>query len=228
VDSRRALTRYRCLILDHDDTAVDSTGRIHYPAHRRTMEILRPGEEPVDLETWFAKNFEPGIMRYLVEEVGLTPEELEVEHRVWREFTSRETPKFFPGFLEALAAYRAQGGMFVVVSHSEAGVIRAHYREASNGFRLSPDLVFGWDLGPERRKPQPYPVLETLKRLDLGPRDVLVVDDLKPGIDMAVAAGVDAAAACWSHDIPAIRDFMDRSCVAAFASVSEFAEFILR
>ena len=31
--------RFKCLILDHDDTAVDSTASIHYPAH---VEIMNP------------------------------------------------------------------------------------------------------------------------------------------------------------------------------------------
>ncbi len=192
------------------------------------MEVLRPGKTPVDLETWFAKNFDPGILAYLVDELGLTPEELKIEHRIWREFTSREVPQFYPGFLEALAAYQARGGRIVVVSHSEEHVIRAHYAAASNHHRVTPDLVFGWDLAPEERKPSPYPVVETMRRLNLAPRDVLVVDDLKPGIDMALAAGVDAAAACWGHDIPLIRDFMRRTCIATFATVPEFAAFVLR
>jgi len=220
--------RYRCLILDHDDTAVDGTRRVHHPAHRRALEVLRPGREPADLETWFEKNFDPGIMSYLVDELGFTPDEMEVEHRIWREFTGRETPEFYPGILEALAEYQCQGGRLVVVSHSEADVISAHYAAASNGHPVAPDLVFGWELGPERRKPHPYPVYETLRRLALEPRDVLVVDDLKPGVDMARAAGVDAAAACWSHDIPAIRSFMEANCVACFATVAEFSDFILR
>ena len=224
---KEGITRYRCLVIDHDDTAVDGTRRVHYPAHRRAMEVLRPGVEPVSLETWFEKNFDPGIMGFLVDELGLSPEELEVEHRIWREFTSRDVPRFYTGFLEALAAYQRRGGLVVVVSHSEEHVIRAHYAAAANGSSVTPDLVFGWDLGPDRRKPSPYPVLETLRRLELAPRDVLVVDDLKPGIDMALAAGVDAAAAFWSHHIPAIRAFMRETCVATFDTVEEFADFVL-
>jgi len=220
--------RYRCLIIDHDDTAVDGTPKVHYPAHRRSMELLRPGEEPVDLETWYAKNFHPGILSFLVDELGFSEQEMEVEHRIWREHTSTITPEFFPGFLEALAGFRDRGGSIVVVSHSEEEVIRAHYRAASDGLGVVPDLVFGWDLGPERRKPNPYPVLEALRRLRIEARDALVLDDLKPGIDMARAAGVDAAAAGWAHDIAPIREFMRRSCVAVFDTVDEFAEFILR
>jgi HAD superfamily hydrolase (TIGR01509 family) len=200
---------------------------VHYPAHVRAMEVLRPGRPVVDLETWFRKNFDPGITAYLVDELGLTPAELEIEHRIWREFTSSMTPNFYPGVLEALAAFQRQGGLVVVVSHSEEAVIRSHYDQAADGHRVTPDLVFGWDLGHERRKPHPYPVLETLRRLRLKPAEVLVLDDLKPGIDMAVAAGVDAAAACWSHELPEIREFMRRSCVACFATVAELRDYLL-
>lgn len=223
-----AATRYRCLILDHDDTAVDGTRTVHHPAHLRVMELLRPGQAAADLETWFAKNFHPGIAAYLADELGMSGHELEVEHRIWREFTARERPPFYPGFLDALATYRRAGGLLSVVSHSEGDVIRAHYAEQSDGRPVIPDLVFGWELGPERRKPHPYPVLETMRRLEVESHEILVVDDLKPGVDMAARAGVDVAAAGWSHDIPAIRTFMEQRCVAYFETVAQFAEFILR
>ncbi len=219
--------RYRCLILDHDDTAVDSTRQVHHPAHERAMQVLRPGHVPADLETWFAKNFDPGIMGYLVGELGFSEAELAVEEKIWRQFTSRGTPQFYPGFLETLRVFQQRGGAIVVSSHSEEQVIRNHYRIASDGHPVEPDLVFGWDLGPEWRKPHPYAVNETLRQLDLDACEVLVVDDLKPGIDMAVSAGVDAAAAGWSHHIPAIREFMRHSCVATFDTVDEFTEFVL-
>jgi len=221
-------TRYRCLILDHDDTAVDSTRRVHYPAHLRSMEVLRPELPPIDIETWFQKNCDPGIMQFLIDELGLTPEELAVENRIWREFTARGTPRFYDGFLEALAAYKAGGGHVAVVSHSESHIILGHYRAASGALGVAPDLVFGWELEPDKRKPNPYPVQETIRQLGLDRRDVLVVDDLKPGIVMARYAGVDAAAAGWAHDISSIREFMNQTCVAYFATVAEFADFILR
>jgi len=207
---------------------VDSTRRVHYPAHLKSMEVLRPGLKPIDLDTWFRKNCDPGIMQFLLDELQLTPEELVVEHRIWREHTARETPHFYPGFLEALAEYKARGGRVVVVSHSESNVIMAHYRAAAGSLGVEPDLVFGWDMEPELRKPNPFPVHETVRLLDLEPRDVLVLDDLKPGIVMARAAGVDAAGAGWAHDISVIREFMRETCVAYFATVGEFAEFVLR
>ncbi len=207
---------------------MDSTRRVHYPAHLEVMERLRPGSRPVDLDTWFRKNCDPGILPFLVDELGMTPAELALEHEIWREHTARETPHFYAGFLDALAAYKARGGRVVVVSHSDTNVILSHYTGAANGRRVMPDLVFGWELEPERRKPDPYPIHETLRRLGLAASDVLVVDDLKPGIEMAQAAGVDAAAAGWAHNIPAIREYMQQSCVAYLETVAAFAEFILR
>jgi phosphoglycolate phosphatase/pyrophosphatase PpaX len=224
---REVPTRYRCLVIDHDDTAVDSTASVHYPAHVRGMELLRPGQPVVDLDTWFCRNFEPGIMAFLTGEIGFTPEEMEIEYGIWREYTTTRIPHFFPGFLETLAAFKARGGHVVVASHSETDNILAHYRAAGNGSGLLPDLVFGWELPHDQRKPAPYPVLETMRRFALAPHEVLVVDDLKPGIEMARAAGVDAAAVGWAHDIPLIREWMQRTCVAYLATVAEFREFVL-
>jgi phosphoglycolate phosphatase/pyrophosphatase PpaX len=220
-------TRYRCLVIDHDDTAVDSTASVHYPAHVRGMELLRPGQAPVDLDTWFCRNFDPGIMHFLTEEIGFTPEEMAVEYDIWREFTTTRIPHFFPGFLDTLAAFKARGGHVAVASHSETDNILAHYRAAGNGSGALPDVVFGWELPAEQRKPAPYPVLESMRRFGVAAHEVLVVDDLRPGIEMARAAGVDAAAVGWAHDIPLIRDWMRRTCVAYFSTVAEFAEFVL-
>ncbi len=207
---------------------MDSTRRVHYPAHLESMARLRPELPPIDIDTWFRKNCDPGIMAFLVDELRLTPEELAIESAIWREHTARGTPHFFPGVLEALAAYRAAGGRVAVVSHSETHIILGHYRGAAGTLAVEPDLVFGWDLGPDKRKPNPYPVHETVRLLGLEPRDVLVLDDLKPGIVMAQAAGVDAAGAGWAHDISSIREFMRQACVAYFGTVAEFAEFVLR
>ena len=217
--------RFQALILDHDDTAVNSTALIHHPAHLQTMALLRPNECPVDLETFFLKNFHPGIMPFFQDELGMDAAELETELTIWRAMMASHTPDFFPGFLEALDAYQRQGGRIAVVSHSEVEVIRRHYQEA--GPHLVPDLIYGWDPDPARRKPSPYPVQQILRALALPPEQVLVVDDLKPGVVMAHAAGVAVAAAGWAHDIPDIRSYMEANCVAYFERVADFARFIL-
>ena len=69
-------------------------------------------------------------------------------------------------------------------------------------------MVFGWELPREQRKPDPYALDHLMACMDLGPEDMLVVDDLKPGYDMAKQRRVPFAAAGWAYDVPEIRSFM--------------------
>jgi phosphoglycolate phosphatase/pyrophosphatase PpaX len=190
------------------------------------MRVLRPGLQPVDLEGWFLKNFHPGIMAYLQEELGLSETELATEFAIWRSFNLRGLPLFYPGFLEILAEYRSAGGRIAVISHSERDIILGHYRH-SGTVALEPDLVFGWDEEEEHRKPSPWPVLEALRRFGAAREEALVLDDLKPGVLMAQRAQVAVAGAGWAHRIPAIRNYMESNCVAYFEQPAQFREFIL-
>jgi HAD superfamily hydrolase (TIGR01509 family) len=214
--------KYRCLILDHDDTAVNSSATIHHPAHLESMRVLRPDHPPSTMEEWFLKNFDPGIMAYLRDEVGLNEEELAAEHKVWRRFTTTITPEFYPGFVEALHRYRAAGGIIAVVSHSEADIIYRHYAD----FR--PDAVFGWVDDATKRKPSPWPIQQILERFQLPKEAALIVDDLKPGVLMAQNAGVSIAAAGWAHHIPEIERYMREHTNAYLESVEQFATYIIQ
>ena len=217
--------RYRCILVDHDDTAVDSTSAVHYPAHLDALAQLRPGRVPPTREQWLLWNFH-GIMDYLEGELAMTPAELERELEIWRNWTSRHVPPFFPGFRELLSDFRRGGGRVVVISHSEAGVIQGHYRAAGDP-PFVPDLIFGWSPDAERRKPSPWPVLEALRILDCPAPRALVVDDLKPGVLMARAAGVDFAAAGWSHRVEEIERYMRVHAVAYCSRVEDLRALIL-
>ena len=75
-----------------------------------------------------------------------------------------------------------------------------------------PDVIFGWEQPPEQRKPHTWPLEQIMERFSLAPQELLVVDDLKPGYDMAKAAGVPLSAAGWANDIPEIEQFMRKNC----------------
>lgn len=218
--------RYTCLIIDHDDTAVDSSEEIHYPAHLEMMRRLRPQLSPVTLDQWFQKNFDPGVVRFLVDELGLTKEELIQEFEIWRSFTSSRIPHFYPGVLDLLRWFRSRGGKIAVVSHSERDLIERDYRSASPEDPIIPDLIFGWDHDESRRKPHPWPALETLARFGCGAEEAIILDDLKPGVLMGQASGVAVAAAGWGHRIPAIRAYMERNCLGYFEAVADFAAYL--
>ena len=217
--------RYRCILIDHDDTAVDSTAAIHYPAHLEALRVLRPGRTPPSREQWLLRNFH-GIMEYLVGDLGMTEAELGTEFEIWRSYTTTRVPPFFPGFLELLEDYRTHGGRVAVISHSEKDVIEGHYVAARNPPFL-PDLVFGWEHDEQRRKPSPWPVREALARFGCAAPEALIVDDLKPGVIMSRATGVPIAAAGWSHQVPEIEQYMRANTVAYCAEVDDLRALLL-
>ena len=113
--------------------------------------------------------------------------------------------------------------MICVISHSFDFNIRRDY--AANGLP-EPDAIYGWELPPERRKPDPWAVMRVLERFKLRPEEALIVDDLKPGYDMARAAGVPFAAACWAYDVPEIRQFMESNCALSFTDPSALEQYL--
>jgi len=222
-----ASLKYRGIILDHDDTAVDSTASIHYPAHMEVMRIIRPEQKPISLEEWFLKNFDPGIMKYLITELRFDEAEIEKEYEVWRDFTTSSTPHFYPGFIDALIRYRKRGGVVAVVSHSEKALIERDYLSHRGPASFMPDIIFGWDYDESKRKPSLFPVHEIMKIYDLAADEMLVVDDLKPGVVMAQSANIPVAAAGWGHSIADIQQYMRDNCIAYCDNVADFEALIL-
>ena len=214
--------KYRLLVFDHDDTAVNSTATIHHPCFVRFLEEFYPGRS-CSLEEYFLKNFSPGFLPMCREEYGMDDETLEREAAYWREYVSTRVPKAYPGIRELMQRHRREGGMLAVISHSYGDNILRDYRLND---LPEPDLVFGWEMPPEKRKPSPWPLQEVLRQSGLPPEQVLVIDDLKPGYDMARTCGVPFAAAGWANDIPEIEAFMRRFSCLYFKTVSALAEYL--
>ena len=214
--------KYRCLVFDHDDTVVNSTATIHHPSFVAYLEQYFP-EKSCSLEHYFLKNFDPGFIAMCREEYGMTEEDLDIEVRFWREYVRSRIPQAYPGIREIMERQRRAGGLVAVVSHSMDENILRDYRE--NGLP-EPDLVFGWEQPVERRKPNPWPLEEIMRRFALKPSELLMIDDLKPGYDMARAAGVDFAAVGWANDIPEIETFMRSHCRIYCKTVDELAAIL--
>ena len=87
-------------------------------------------------------------------------------------------------------------------------------------------MVFGWELPREQRKPAPFALDRLMAAMDLGPEDMLVVDDLKPGYDMARQRRVPFAAAGWAYDVPEIRAFMHKNTPLHFDTTEGLYRFL--
>ncbi|MBR6406114.1 MAG: HAD-IA family hydrolase [Lachnospiraceae bacterium] len=214
--------RYKCLIFDHDDTVVDSTATIHWPCFVEYLEKYFPGKE-CTLEDYFVKNFHPGFIEMCKEDYGLTDEDLDLEVQYWQDYVKNHIPTVYPGIREIMERQKREGGLITVISHSFDFNI---FRDYEANRLPKPDAVYGWEIPAERRKPKPWAVFEIMKRYDLAPSDVLMIDDLKPGFDMAKAAGIEFAAAGWAYDVPEIEAFMRQNSGLYFKTVQELSDFL--
>ena len=219
------IKKYKCLVLDHDDTVVDSSASIHYPSFVEYLKVARPHlADKYTLEEYFEKNFIPGILELFTDEIGLSAEELKEEESFWRDYVKNHIPNAYPGMAEIIAEFKAGGGILAVDSHSLTENIIRDYK--ANGLSM-PDVIYGWDIPKEMRKPSPGTLFDLMEKYDLRPEEILVVDDLKPGYDMAKSAGVDIAAAGWAHNVKGIRDFMTANCEYFCETVDDLRKIIL-
>ena len=214
--------KYKCLVFDHDDTAVDSTATIHYPCFADFLKEYYPGRE-ISLEEYFILNFTPGFIEMCRRDYGMDDVMLEKEKEYWLGYVSRVIPKAYPGIGDIMRRHKEEGGILCVISHSMAENIVRDYR--ANGLP-EPDKVYGWEVPQEKRKPKPWALYEIMREFSLSREDILVIDDLKPGYDMACAAGVDFAGAGWSYEIRFIEDFMRANCTNYFKTVEEVDAFL--
>lgn len=214
--------KYKCLLLDHDDTVVDSTAQIHFPAFLEALKEMRPGIT-ITLEDYFRENFNPGFLPYCKDKLGLTDEELDRELVIWKNYVEKHIPMAYSGMKEIIERHKSEGGIVCVISHSFDFNIRRDYE--ANGLP-QPDMVFGWECEPEQRKPSTYALEVISEKYGLKPEDMVMVDDLKPGYDMASSFGVTFVGAGWSNDIPQIREFMKKNSDYYFTRVEELNRFL--
>lgn len=214
--------KYKCLVFDHDDTVVNSTATIHHPSFQAFLDLYRPGMV-CSYEDYLLKNFEPGFLQMCRDEYSMTEEELADELLFWKSYVAEHIPDAYSGMKEIMEKQRAEGGLICVVSHSFEHNIRRDYEHND---LPAPDMVFGWDYPEDQRKPNPYPLERIMETYDLKPDELLMIDDLKPGYDMAQSCGADFAAAGWSYDVEQIENFMRQNCQYYFKSVEKLAEFL--
>ncbi len=218
--------RYKCLVLDHDDTVVKSTECIHYPCFISFMQMQgRDMRDEIPIEKYLERNCLGNIMEFYLNDVGLSQELLDGETRYWRECVNNCVPIVYDGLREILTRFCDMGGKIFVASHSESRFILRDYKE--NGLP-TPDGVYGYDAPDGMRKPSPRIIEDIIKATGFDKDEILVVDDLKHGYDMARAAGVAFAAAGWAHSVPAIESFMKSNCDFYFSSVKALSDFLLQ
>lgn len=217
------MLKYHCLVLDHDDTVVQSMKTLSYPFFLYILDIFRPGQT-MTFSDYVRDCHHYGFAELCRLRFGFTEEELAKEHEMWMGYVLSHTPDPYPGIKNILLRQKAEGGLIYVVSHSSEKNILRDY-DAHFSFR--PDGIYGWELPEHQRKPHPYPLLDIMKRFNLTPDELLVVDDMKLSCEMAIPLGVKVAYAGWSGlGIPEIDKEMTSLCDYSFDTTSKFEDFL--
>lgn len=217
------MLKYPCLVLDHDDTVVQSEATVNYPFFCYILDQFRPGAK-ITLTEYTSGCYDPGFSEMCRQRFGFTEQELEDEFRGWLAYVREHMPPVFPGIGAVIRRQKAAGGLVCVVSHSSSENILRDYRAH---FGMEPDAIYGWDIPEAQRKPSTFPLEDIMARFHLTRRDLLVVDDMKPAYEMASRAGVDIAFAGWSRkDFAQINAEMTRVCNFAFYSPKELENFL--
>ena len=219
------MLKYRCLVLDHDDTVVQSMKTMSYPYFLYGLSIFRPGET-ISFADYVRDCHHYGFVELCRMHYNYTPEELKQEHDMWMDYVLSHTPDPYPGIGDVLHRIKKEGGLICVVSHSREDNIRRDYRAH---FGFDPDAIYGFERPEEQRKPNPYPLQDIMARYNLSADEILVVDDMKLSCKMAEPLGIKVAYAGWNGlDVPEVDAEMAAICDFHFKTVSDFEEFLFR
>lgn len=217
------MLKYRCLVLDHDDTVVQSMKTLSYPFWCMELEIFRPGVTQ-SLEDYILECHNRGFAGLCRDCFHFTDEELKKEHGMWMEYIMTHTPDPYPGMDAVIHRQKAVGGLVCVVSHSHKDNI---IRDYSTHFNILPDAIYGWELPAEQRKPHPYPLLDIMERYNLKPEEILVVDDMKLACQMATPLGIQVAYSGWNGlGIPEVESEMQQLCDFSFDTTEKLYKFL--
>ena len=217
------MLKYPCLVLDHDDTVVQTERAIGYPYFRSFLQKIRPGTDLTFRE--YVHAFHNGIFPDVCRKMWqFTPEEQAEEYTDWQIYRRETVAPLYPGIESLIRRQKAEGGLICVVSLSDREDVLHDYR---HHFGFEPDAVYGKELPRHQRKPEPWPMFDIMERFSLKPSEMLMVDDMPLGRSMAARAGIETVFAAWSRpDFPELMTEMKKICEFSFDSPEELEDFL--
>lgn len=217
------MLKYKCLVLDHDDTVVQSEKTLGYPYFKQFMERIRP-DVTLTLADYVKGCHEMPFVDMCRSKWQFTDEELQAEWDGWKDYILNHIPAAYEGMDRIIRRQKEGGGLVCVASLSGAQSITRDYQ---THFGMEPDAIYGWELPKEQQKPSPYSLQDIMLRYHLEPKEILVVDDMKLGWRMAQSAGIQVAFAAWSKtDFPELAAQMRQLCDFTFDSPAELESFL--
>lgn len=217
------MLKYKCLVLDHDDTVVQTEKAIWYPYFRDYIERVRPGKTLSFSE--YVRDCNNMVFADMCRiRWQFTEEEEREEYLGWKAYSRENIPPLCPGIDAVIHRQKALGGLVCVSSLSTKEIIE---RDFLHHFGFLPNAIYDYDLPANQRKPNPYALVDIMERFALTPKDLLMVDDMKLGCQMANSVGVATAFAGWSKaEFPELTEEMRNICDFSFDSAANLEKFL--
>ncbi len=217
------MLKYPCLVLDHDDTVVQTERHIGYPYFRDYIEEIRPGQT-LSFQEYVRDCNNMVFADMCRHRWNMTEEELTREYHGWKKYYATHPHPIFPGIEKIVRRQKEAGGLICVASLSLQEDICRDYREH---FGLEPDAIYDYELPSHMRKPNPYPLQDMMERFQLRREEILVVDDMKLGWMMAKEMNIAVAYAAWSKaEFPDLTTEMRDLCEFSFDSPADLEKFL--
>lgn len=186
------MAKIKAVLFDNDGTLADTFDAIQQSMHVAMKQVL--GHDIPDVELLHM------VGRPLLEQMehfAERPDQVDPLVQVYRAHNEKdlfERSPAFPGLMDALQDLQEMGYRLGVVSSKRQHLVRGGL-EASG---LAPffELINGIEQS-SKHKPEPDPLLDAARMMDLYPYECVYVGDSPYDIQAAHAAGMDSIAVSW-------------------------------
>ena len=187
----------RIVILDFDGTLGDTRANIVLTMQQTLDALGYPVASEEAIAATIGLPLEEGFVVLIP---GISPEEVACCARTYREIFEKNrqwlVPALFPQVKETLAAMSADGYVLTVASSRSSRSLKGFLQD------MEADAYISYVLGADnvsRAKPDPEPVLQTLRDLGYSAQEALVVGDMPVDILMGKRAGARTCAVTYGN-----------------------------
>src|SRR5690554_6922563 len=118
----------KCLILDHDDTLINSQETIHYPIFLETLDLLRPSVSYPTFDEFVSLSNKYGFEGYIKKVYQFSDEEVAIEVDLWRHKVNQRQASVFEEVALVVNDFIKANGILIVYSYSESDMIIKDYK----------------------------------------------------------------------------------------------------
>lgn len=180
----------KLIIFDFDGTLGDTRQNIIITMQRTMQRVGLPVKSDLECASTIGLTLEDSFKK-MYPDVDATMAErcVDAYREIFMESVEELIPELFPGVSDTLASLDKMGIKMSIASSRQSQSL-IYFLESMGVSKYFP-YVLGSD-NVTKHKPDPEPVLKTLRELDYSPSEVIVVGDMP--VDVAMAHGADVRA----------------------------------